>query len=734
MWDEWLQEAQKNPTVKAITDSTQRIYANKGHSLDDIQATEEAMVEIFAAYKTGQWEFLSERHQVEISNEFKKPQGTVARLWNSAKEKIGKIFNRQPESLPDSAVFAMLGKLDQSLYQFPERMQYLGNLNMRFDLFGNNGDLFGLPDEQKQAVIEQAQKAIQSGANAELAQQLAKIQQGEYEKQGIAHAGDISQTDTTGNLNEKDTVIVREQSERGNPLLKSETELNDKLLVKIKAAYPDETNRSIRQKLDIWTDENYGFLENGFEKTKELFPKAFTTPLSKEQKAELKAAKDAMNAAKKTLKEQRDEYYGKVGYISFNETESRYRIIHAQRRLHEAERTYNRLYLDLHSQTGEMTDIEKQIFNARLSGKLSERVAIVLPELKAQKDELRQEYDALSDRIKRLDFDEFEIQGAMQDAIEHFNKRHYRILRHNGEDLPHSTDREKAIAYLAKVVMPEQLDQIATPHNNLLRKIRQLSRRETYTPDEMADKYQVRFLSVLETAENQLIKGSIEARAEINLTYDINTPDGEQKVRELFYKNPHDSEQAELFEKVFAMAQKLNVEVRHALTDKYVNIDTRNYLGVYLYTQNSARVKHNGRIQPEQKGEVLLHELVHAVSSRAMVLKEQGHTELLNPAQIQAIDEIEKIFKSVWNKAEALGLEKYSHQKGDYGLKNAHEMLAELANPVFRDKLKQIGVFDDTVAKITEISTGVGQAETVYDRLTKALYQLMDNYDPDFGE
>ena len=188
LWDEWLQEAQKNPTVKAIADSTQRIYANKGHSLNDIQATEEAMVEIFAAYKTGQWEFLSERHQVEISNEFKKPQGTVARLWNSAKEKIGKIFNRQPESLPDSAVFAMLGKLEQSLYQFPERMQYLGNLNMRFDLFGNNGDLFGLPDEQKQAVIERAQKAIQSGANAELAQQLAKIQQGEYEKQGIAHA------------------------------------------------------------------------------------------------------------------------------------------------------------------------------------------------------------------------------------------------------------------------------------------------------------------------------------------------------------------------------------------------------------------------------------------------------------------------------------------------------------------------------------------------------------------
>ncbi|MBQ9619296.1 MAG: hypothetical protein IJR44_02270, partial [Neisseriaceae bacterium] len=76
LWDEWLQEAQKNPTVKAIADSTQRIYANKGHSLDDIQATEEAMVDIFAAYKTQQWDRLEHRHQLKIHDEFKKPLGT----------------------------------------------------------------------------------------------------------------------------------------------------------------------------------------------------------------------------------------------------------------------------------------------------------------------------------------------------------------------------------------------------------------------------------------------------------------------------------------------------------------------------------------------------------------------------------------------------------------------------------------------------------------------------------
>ncbi|MBR3425236.1 MAG: hypothetical protein IKG79_04230, partial [Neisseriaceae bacterium] len=229
--------------------------------------------------------------------------------------------------------------------------------------------------------------------------------------------------------------------------------------------------------------------------------------------------------------------------------------------------------------------------------------------------------------------------------------------------------------------------------------------------------------------ENQLMKGSIEDRAEINLTYDINTPDGEKKVRELFYGSRHDEQQAELFERVFAMAQKLGVEVRHALRDSGENKEiNKTVLGQYSLDKNSARVKHNGFIDPEQKGEVLLHELIHSVTSRAMFLKEQGHTDLLNNAQIQAIDEIEKIYKLVTEKAEELGV------KGDYGLTNSHEMIAELANPVFRDKLKQIGVFDDTVAKITEVSTGVSHTETAYDRLNKALYQIMDNYELDFGE
>ncbi|MBP5788933.1 MAG: hypothetical protein J6W29_01685, partial [Neisseriaceae bacterium] len=301
-----------------------------------------------------------------------------------------------------------------------------------------------------------------------------------------------------------------------------------------------------------------------------------------------------------------------------------------------------------------------------------------------------------------------------------------------------------AIAYLLQVELPRQLhDEFGKSYNALSRKISKLGNAEwrinTFREIKESD------IDLLEDTENQLMKGSIEERAEINLTYDINTEYGKQKIRELFYNSKHDEAQAELFEKVFAMAQKLNVEVRHALRNPHKTFSQRNattmVLGWYQMKENSARVKHGGNIKVEEKGEVLLHELVHSVTSRAIFLKEQGHTELLNPAQVKAIEEIEKIYQAVLDKAEELGFEKFQKitkdgvetYQGDYGLQNAHEFIAELANPVFREKLKQVAMFDDTVKAITEVATGVEKTETAYDRLTAALYQIMDNYEPDFG-
>ncbi len=53
------------------------------------------------------------------------------------------------------------------------------------------------------------------------------------------------------------------------------TELNDELIEKIQAAYPDASKKSIRNQLEDLTDDDDVFLENGFDETKKMFPKAF---------------------------------------------------------------------------------------------------------------------------------------------------------------------------------------------------------------------------------------------------------------------------------------------------------------------------------------------------------------------------------------------------------------------------------------------------------------------------
>ena len=497
------------------------------------------------------------------------------------------------------------------------------------------------------------------------------------------------------------------------------------------------------QKVDIAPDEIRFF---NYVREQQRIGLAEKTPVAdksiKELKAELKAAKDALTAAKKELKGLRDEFDSKRGYSYFNTSVAEVQIIHKQQEVLNWQNQFDNLTLQLKTQTGEITDLEREILTARLSGNINARVDIVRRELKTQKDELRQQYDEMGERIKKGEVYEFEIQSVMQEAVDYYSGiRGIGTIYHNNKPLPLNTDREKAIAYLLKQELPrQQFEQFGKPHNRIIRQLNNRLRvRWDINFTTRLVSLQTKYLDAIESAENQLMKGSIETATEINLTYDINTPDGEQKVRELFYGSRHDENQAELFERVFAMAQKLGVEVRHALRDSGENKEINKFvLGQYSLAKNSARVKHNGYIKPEQKGEVLLHELVHSVTSRAMLLKEQGHTELLNDAQIKAIDEIERIYQAVVAKAEELGFEKYQEKGGvgiggDYGLKNSHEFIAELSNPKFREKLKQVAVFDDTVKAMTEVATGVEKTETAYDRLTAALYQIIDNYDIDFG-
>ncbi|MDD7295910.1 MAG: hypothetical protein PUG77_01275 [Helicobacter bilis] len=136
-----------------------------------------------------------------------------------------------------------------------------------------------------------------------------------------------------------------------------------------------------------------------------------------------------------------------------------------------------------------------------------------------------------------------------------------------------------------------------------------------------------------------------------------------------------------------------------------------------------------------------MHELIHSVTSRAIYAKEKGATNLLNKEQIQAIDNIESIYKQIVEKKDELGFTSWNDREktGDYGLKNAHEMIAELSNPHFANKLKRANVFEKIIDNIIQLFVSTAEMiglkkSNAYDKLRENVKNIIENYKDDFSQ
>ncbi|EPV4930395.1 PBECR2 nuclease fold domain-containing protein [Campylobacter upsaliensis] len=229
-------------------------------------------------------------------------------------------------------------------------------------------------------------------------------------------------------------------------------------------------------------------------------------------------------------------------------------------------------------------------------------------------------------------------------------------------------------------------------------------------------------------------KRSAQSKKNYNITYD--------EARKLFYKGDMSEEQKELFQSVLPIAQKLNVRIRTAIREPYEDMikDTTNIAGMYRYELNTATLKKGGNYTDTQRAETLLHELIHSVTSRAMSLyKTPLRDKMLSKTQIKAIDEIDQIYKKLYKFKKTFKLQ---DENGSdlYGIKNSHEMLAELANPMFSSKLKEIGLYEKLVNNIMKIILSVRDFirlrsdKNVYEKLKQCLKDIIENYKDDFTQ
>lgn len=191
---------------------------------------------------------------------------------------------------------------------------------------------------------------------------------------------------------------------------------------------------------------------------------------------------------------------------------------------------------------------------------------------------------------------------------------------------------------------------------------------------------------------------------------------GISKVKELFFKYNTDKQQKALAEKVFSLAEKIGFKVTFMHTDLGFNIGGRADGDKIQYSHIITLEKNKERLP-----DVLLHEVIHGCTVYAIDAYKNG--ELKDAKLQEAVESILDVYDKISNEKSL---------SGEYGIKNEKEMIAEIANPKFRDKLKSINLWDKLKQAIKKLFFFEDEKNvTAYKVLDDALNKLLDNFNMD---
>ncbi|MDL0110868.1 DUF3519 domain-containing protein, partial [Campylobacter felis] len=374
-----------------------------------------------------------------------------------------------------------------------------------------------------------------------------------------------------------------------------------------------------------------------------------------------------------------------------------------------------------------------------------EKIELITREFLKENERLKEQIAEIKNIIENKDYTENELLEAMDLINEAKSSGEKLALKKNGWYIPIYQDDGESIESLAqKIIRIEKekfeikplMDRVKRNQKRIQTMKWDYKQIKRYPQDHKYYKgHKQRLDKNIDSFIKKLLRDESDHLRSLSLNYNLNTESGLKKVRDLFYKSfKPNEEQIAIFEAILPVAKELNVWVRGALRDPYESFYSDNTIGVagwYIYGDNSARVKHS--LKKQDKGKTLLHELIHSVTSRAMYVYEKGDFELLTKRQIEAIKNIKNIYEQIKEQRREFGF------IGDYGLKNSHEMLAELSNPKFVEKLKKVNVFEKLIDNILKLFISakefLGLKKTnAYDKLKENLSEIIQNYKTDFSE
>ena len=217
------------------------------------------------------------------------------------------------------------------------------------------------------------------------------------------------------------------------------------------------------------------------------------------------------------------------------------------------------------------------------------------------------------------------------------------------------------------------------------------------------------------------------------------------KIDELFNGNNSDANAAELYGRVRAIAEKIGLE--------FVFDDTMedNQLGGYNIVTNRVRLNphmlYASLANSQTFATTILHEMLHSVAMYAVKTQRMIRAGVTPPINLpnsvlQAANTLIDVYYKVVKDNKSLVHQEYDAETGemvtvpDYGTTSVNEMISELADPEFREKLKNIkyrkrSVLDaikDIFKRMFSKSSDVTENPSAYDMMAKAVDELIDSF------
>ena len=217
--------------------------------------------------------------------------------------------------------------------------------------------------------------------------------------------------------------------------------------------------------------------------------------------------------------------------------------------------------------------------------------------------------------------------------------------------------------------------------------------------------------------------GSMRDVKKLNLGIQENQTYTISKVQELYNRFNENRTSKVLADKVFSIAKDLGIEVSFNETlpfgtmGRYTNSNTITYKKSFLERD----------IMTSKKASIILHEVLHSVSMYAL------SNQTKNWKKPEALQEFRTEINSLYQ-----DLKNNPLLKGERGVVDVFEFVAELANPVFRDKIQEIDKQSKTkksfwsrILNAFKSLLGLHTSDTYYQRSMNALDKALNAFDID---